>query len=73
MWPVLTPAQLLHDLYGAKSLLAHAARGLLDEAEWRALYRPRSTSADAVRWTIDDGPLLDEARELLGARPRTKR
>ncbi len=33
MWPVLTPAQLLHDLFGSKGLLKLAARGVLDEGE----------------------------------------
>ena len=31
MWPLLTPAQLLHDLFGSKALLKLAARGVLDE------------------------------------------
>jgi DNA helicase IV len=73
MWPVLTPAQLLHDLFGARSLLERAARGLLSEAEWRSLARPRSEQVDQVRWANDDAPLLDEAFAILGARPRSRR
>jgi DNA helicase IV len=72
MWPVLSPAQLLHDLFGAKGLLRSAGRGLLKDDELAALYRPRSASVDEVVWTADDVPLLDEARALLGARPRRK-
>jgi DNA helicase IV len=73
MWPVLTPAQLLHDLFGAPSLVERAARNLLDEAEWRSLVRPRSEQVEQVRWTNDDAPLLDEAHAILGTRPRSRR
>ena len=73
MWPILTPAQFLHDLFGAKGLLKNAANGIFDETEWESLYRPRSEELDAVEWTHDDAPLLDEARALLGPRPRKKR
>ena len=72
MWPVLTPAQLLHDLFGAKGLLRSAGRGVLADDELAALHRPRSASVDDVVWTADDVPLLDEARALLGPRPRRK-
>ncbi|WP_195210358.1 HelD family protein [Actinomarinicola tropica] len=87
MWPLLTPAELLHDLFGSKALLRNAAAGRLpsdvrrrreargrrtgeglSDDEWRSLHRPRSTAADAVIWTTDDVPLLDEARSLLGPR-----
>ena len=49
MWPVLTPAQLLHDLFGSRALLRLAARNLFDEAEIEALYRPRSDDVADVR------------------------
>ncbi|MEZ5143048.1 MAG: AAA family ATPase [Acidimicrobiales bacterium] len=73
MWPVLTPAELLHDLYGARGLLKSAASGLLDDAEWQSLHRPRSTHVSEVVWTNDDAPLLDEARALLGPKPKSRR
>lgn len=75
MWPVLAPAQLLHDLYGSRALLKDASRGLLAEDEWRSLYRAWSSDGDAtaVTWTDDDAPLLDEAHEVLGAKPRSRR
>ncbi len=38
MWPVLNPGQLLHDLFGSRSLIASAG-GRLDAAEREALYR----------------------------------
>jgi DNA helicase IV len=69
MWPLLTPAQLLHDLFGSKALLKLAARGVLDDAEALALYRPRSELVDDVRWTAADVALLDDARDVLGPKP----
>jgi DNA helicase IV len=69
MWPLLTPAQLLHDLFGSKALLKLAARGVLDESEALALFRPRAESVDAVRWTPADVALLDDARDVLGPKP----
>ena len=71
MWPVLTPAQLLHDLFGSRALIELASR----QAGCRRTSRPSSTvpaaSIDDVTFTWQDVPLLDEARERLG--PRRKR
>ncbi len=72
MWPVLTPAELLHDLFGSKALLRLAARDALLPEELAVLFRPRQEAAADVVWTHDDVPLLDEARALLGARPAAK-
>ncbi len=72
MWPVLSPAQLLHDLFGSRALLRSAGRGLEDH-EWESLHRPRSGPADSVVWKADDVPLLDEALARLGARPSHKK
>ena len=69
MWPLLTPAQLLHDLFGSKALLKLAARGVLDESEALALFRPRCESVHDVRWTPADVALLDDARDVLGPKP----
>ncbi|HUP75503.1 MAG TPA: DNA/RNA helicase domain-containing protein [Acidimicrobiales bacterium] len=69
MWPVLAPAQLLHDLFGSKALIRSAARKQLTEREVDLLHRPRVAHPDKVVWTDSDVALLDEARELLGARP----
>ena len=68
MWPVLTPAQLLHDLYGSKALLKLAGARHLPEHEYLALYRERLPEVADVRWTEHDVALLDEARSYLGAR-----
>ena len=68
MWPVLTPAQLLRDLYGSEALLASAARDHLLEEEWMALVRQRGESLAEYRWSDADVPLLDEAYAGLGPR-----
>ncbi|MCE9622484.1 MAG: AAA family ATPase [Actinomycetia bacterium] len=68
MWPVLTPAQLLHDLFGSKALLKLAGARHLPENEYLALYRERMPEVADVRWTEHDVALLDEARSYLGAR-----
>ncbi|MEM8747935.1 MAG: hypothetical protein AAGF91_14640 [Actinomycetota bacterium] len=69
MWPVLTPAQLLHDLFGSKSLLRLAARDVMTESDALALFRPRSESVDEVTWTAADVALLDDAFDVLGPKP----
>ncbi|HMD47012.1 MAG TPA: hypothetical protein VKG43_12675, partial [Acidimicrobiales bacterium] len=68
MWPRLSPHELLHDLLGARPLLAAAGNGILSPAELALLHRPRSTSLDEVPWTPADAALVDEARTLLGPR-----
>jgi DNA helicase IV len=68
MWPVLTPAELLHDLFGSRALLRLAASKWLADDEWMALHRTRHTNGQAVQWSEADLALLDEARELLGPR-----
>jgi DNA helicase IV len=72
MWPVLTPAQLLHDLFGSKALLKLAASRILTEEEYLSLYRPRRDDLSEARWTDHDVALLDEARNFLGPRPVRK-
>ena len=69
LWPVLTPAHLLHDLFGSRALLRSANKGEFHADELERLYRPRSGHVDEVVWTFHDVPLLDEARALLGSRP----
>ncbi len=72
MWPVLTPAHFLHDLFGSEALLRSAAGSQLTSEETELLYRPRAAHASDVVWTADDAPLLDEALALLGPRPGHK-
>ncbi len=68
MWPLLSPAELVHDLYGSKALLRAAGRGLVPDAEIELLHRERSHHRTVV-WKLPDAPILDEARALLGFRP----
>jgi DNA helicase IV len=70
MWPVLTPAQLLHDLFGSKALLKLAGHKHLSDEEYLSLYRPRRDDVAEVRWTEHDVALLDEARHYLGPKPQ---
>jgi len=70
MWPVLTPAELLNDLYGSAGLLELAAHRFLEPNEWKLLSRAREPVAAEVVFTHHDVPVLDEALELLGPRPR---
>ncbi len=72
VWPRLSGAELLHDLFGAPALIEAAGRGLLSEDEQRLLYRARSASLDEVAWTAADAALIDEARVLLGPRRRPR-
>ncbi|HEX6969627.1 MAG TPA: ATP-binding domain-containing protein, partial [Micromonosporaceae bacterium] len=60
LWPILTPQQLLSDLYACAERLATAAPQLTEE-ERQLLWR-----AAGDGWTPADVPLLDEAAELLG-------
>ncbi len=73
MWPVLSPEELLHDLFGSAALLRRAAGDLLEAAEAKLLERPRSARVDAVRWTAADAALLDEAAGILGPPPGGRR
>ncbi|MBQ90431.1 MAG: AAA family ATPase [Acidimicrobiaceae bacterium] len=68
MWPVMTPAQLLNDLFGSRALL-RAADSSLTADDVESLFRPRAADVDNIRWSASDAPLLDEARAVLGPRP----
>jgi len=70
MWPVLTPAQLLHDLFGSRALLRLAGRNILTDVEIDSLFRARADDVTSVRWSPSDAALLDDAREVLGPVPR---
>ncbi|HVE91864.1 MAG TPA: ATP-binding domain-containing protein [Actinomycetota bacterium] len=72
MWPMLSPQELLHDLYSALPLIASAGRGVLSEAECRSLYRAPSERMSDVPWSPGDVPLLDEAFVWLGVRKRKR-
>jgi DNA helicase IV len=77
MWPVLSGAELVHDLFGFAALIRSASDGILTEAEQRLLRRERVGPVTDVAWTEADLPLVDEADARLGppsaARPRARR
>nr|WP_207312491.1 RNA polymerase recycling motor ATPase HelR [Lentzea alba] len=54
LWPVVTPAQLLGELYTSPARLAAAGAD------------PSLHRADGEAWTVSDVPLLDELHDLLG-------
>ncbi|MFD2768418.1 HelD family protein [Micromonospora eburnea] len=66
LWPVLTPQQLLIELFSSPDRLAAAAPDLSEEKR-AALWRAAPEDGGGERyWTPSDVPLLDEAAELLG-------
>ncbi len=71
LWPLLSPQELLNDLFGFPALLRSAAPDL-SAAEREALARPRQRNAADVDWSVEDVALLDEAAEILGT-PATGR
>ena len=77
MWPILSGAELIHDLFSFPALIKSAADGTLDAEEQRGLARARSANVREVAWTEADLALVDEADSLLGspeaAKPRRRR
>ena len=77
IWPVLSGAQLVHDLFSFAALVKSAANGVLSAHEQALLVRPRAASIDAVPWTEGDVGLVDEADALCGpvsmAKPRRRK
>lgn len=68
-WPVLTPEEMLNDLFGSPALLRESIRAMaLDDDAVRMLARPRDKQRDLWRrrWFTSDVPLLDELLWLLG-------
>lgn len=70
VWPVLTPAELLNDLFSSRGLTRLAAKKWLSDAEQSLLLRERAANPHDIVWSAQDVPLLDEALELLGPRPK---
>ncbi len=66
MWPILSGAELVHDLFSFPALIRSASQGELTPAEQAMLHRPRATRLELVAWTEADLALVDEADELLG-------
>jgi DNA helicase IV len=70
MWPVLGPNEFLNDLYGSMPLLRLAGSKWFSEDELARLHRERTPEPWDRVWSVHDVPVLDEALELLGSRPR---
>ena len=67
MWPVLTGAELVNDLFGFRALVNSAGAQHLTEAQRELLHRARNPEVAKVRWTTADVALVDEADSLLGS------
>jgi len=68
-WPMLTPEQMLNDLFGSHALLrASCLAAGLDASAAELLFRRRDKERDLWRrrWFHSDVPLLDELLWLLG-------
>jgi DNA helicase IV len=65
-WPSVAAATLVAELLSRAAMLAAAAEGILDADEQAALLRRRARS-----WTLADGPLVDEAKDLIYGQSRT--
>jgi len=64
-WPIVPPDRLVRSLLTTPAALAEAADGILEPAEQKLLRRR------GAGWSDGDIPLLDEARALLDAPPRS--
>jgi DNA helicase IV len=66
IWPVLSGAELVHDLFSFTALIRSAADGVLTRDEQAGLHRPRASHISEVAWSEADVALVDEADALLG-------
>jgi DNA helicase IV len=77
IWPVLSGAELINDLFGFRALVRSASNGALTDAEQEMLHRRRDSDVARAPWTEADLALVDEADALLGpveaARPVPRR
>jgi DNA helicase IV len=70
-WPSVSPSALVRELLSSRARLAEAADGVLSASEQSSLLRKGGRSARTEPWTEADGPLVDEAIELIDGRLRT--
>ncbi len=70
VWPALDPRRLVLRLLTDVELLAGAAEGVLTSEEQELIrLRPAPRTVGAVRWTLADAILIDEAADLLQRTP----
>ncbi len=76
MWPVLTPHELLRDLYGSRALLRSALSSGLPSGDLdhgvSVMRRERGDDEADYVWSDADVPVLDEAHSILGSPPRRR-
>jgi DNA helicase IV len=70
LWPQLTAAAFLRDLFGSRERLLAAAGDEFSIPEIQLLRRRASDRLSEEVWTRDDLPLLDEAEYLINGAPR---
>jgi DNA helicase IV len=71
LWPSVPATTLVRDVLTKRDVLARAADGILDPGEQKLLLRRAGRSVRTEPWTEQDGPLVDEAIELIDGRLRT--
>lgn len=71
LWPNVSAPQLVREVLTKRAVLTQAAEGILDPGEQRLLLRKAGRSLKTEPWTEADGPLVDEAIELVDGRLRT--
>lgn len=76
MWPIISGAELYHDLCSFDALISSAGKGILEDWEKKALKKSRAASIEEVVWTDCDLALIDECDALCGpisaAKPKAK-
>ena len=67
MWPVLSGAELVNDLFGfTRARAVGGAATCSPTTSRRCCTAPRAATSPTVAWTEDDVALIDEADALLG-------
>ncbi|NOX31882.1 MAG: AAA family ATPase [Actinobacteria bacterium] len=76
MWPILTPHELLRDLYGSRALLRSALSSGLPSGDLdhgvSVMRRERGDYEVDYVWSDADVPVLDEAHSILGSPPHRR-
>jgi DNA helicase IV len=71
LWPSVSAPALVRELVSSRVRLTAAADGVLSREEQALLVRKAGRSLKTEPWTEQDGPLVDEAVELIEGRLRT--
>ncbi len=66
MWPIISGAELYHDLCSFTALINSAGKSILTDDEKMLLKKNRAESIDEVKWSDHDIALIDEAESLCG-------